>query len=156
MKILHVITTLDPAAGGPPAVVTRLAAAQAALGHEVHVASYEAPAAAERIAAYWKTIPHHERVTSHRIISNGRAERFTAGAAAAELKRIVPSMDVIHLHGIWERILKSAAGIAAGANVPYVIAPHGMLDPWSMRQRRLKKQIALLLGYRRMLEEAAF
>jgi glycosyltransferase involved in cell wall biosynthesis len=31
-----------------------------------------------------------------------------------------------------------------------------MLDPWSMRQRRTKKQIALLLGYRRMLDRAAF
>jgi glycosyltransferase involved in cell wall biosynthesis len=156
MRILHVIATLDPAAGGPPAVVMRLAAGQAALGHELHIVSYEAPAAAERIAAYWKTIPRHERVTSHRIMSNGRAGRFTAGAAAAELKRLIPSMDVIHLHGIWDPILKSAAGIAARANVPYVIAPHGMLDPWSMRQRRVKKQIALLLGYRRMLERAAF
>src|SRR4051812_33583590 len=98
MKILHVISTLDPAAGGPPAVVTRLAAAQAALGHDVRVVSYEAPAAADRIAAYWKTIPHHERVSSHRIVSNGRLERFTAGAAAEELKRLIPLMDLIHLH----------------------------------------------------------
>src|SRR5205085_4413079 len=100
MKILHVITTLDPAAGGPPAVVTRLAAAQAALGHEVHVASYEAPAASERIAAYWKTVPHHQLVSSHRIIANGRIERFTAATAARELQQLIPSMNVIHLHGI--------------------------------------------------------
>lgn len=156
MKILHVITTLDPAAGGPPAVVTRLAAAQAALGHEVHVASYEAPAAAERIAAYWKTVPHHQQVTSHRIIANGRVERVTAGTAARELRGLTPSMNVIHLHGIWDPILKAAAGVATDAKTPYVIAPHGMLDPWSMRQRRMKKQIALKLGYRGMLDRAAF
>jgi glycosyltransferase involved in cell wall biosynthesis len=156
MKILHVITTLDPAAGGPPAVVTRLAAAQAALGHEIHVASYEGPSAAERIAAYWKTIPHHELVCSHRITSNSRLERFTASAAKRELSRLIPSVNIIHLHGIWDPILKSAAGIADSARIPYVVAPHGMLDPWSMRQRRLKKQIALLLGYRHMLDRAAF
>jgi len=156
MKILHVISTLDPAAGGPPAVVTRLAAAQAALGHEVHVASYEAPAAADRIAAYWKTVPHHELVASHPITSNGRVERIMARGAAGELARLIPSMNIVHLHGIFYPILKSAAGIAQKAGIPYVVAPHGMLDPWSMRQRRTKKQLALFLGYRRMLDRAAF
>src|SRR5436309_13969983 len=102
MKILHVISTLDPAAGGPPALVTRLAAAQAALGHEVHVASYESPAVAERIAAYWKTIPHHEMVRSHPISSNGRLERVTARGAGGELSRLIPSMNIVHLHGIWD------------------------------------------------------
>src|SRR5881392_963462 len=104
MKILHVITTLDPAAGGPPAVVTRLAAAQAALGQEVHVASYEAPAAAERIAAYWKSVPHYQLVCSHRIINTTRLERFTTTAAAQALRGLIPSMNIIHLHGIWDPI----------------------------------------------------
>src|SRR5437660_8806088 len=116
MKVLHVVTTLDPAAGGPPAVVTRLAAAQAAPGHEVNIASYEAPAAAERIAAYWKTIPHHELVRSHRISSGSGLERFTAAAASEELRRLIPSMEIIHLHGIWDPILKAAADIAYRAS----------------------------------------
>ena len=137
-------------------MVTRLAAAQAALGHEVHVASYEYPATADRIAAYWKTVPHHELVRSHPITSNGRIERFAARGAAGELRRLIPSMNIVHLHGVWDPILKVAAGIAQKARVPYVVAPHGMLDPWSMRQRRTKKQLALLLGYRRMLDRAAF
>ena len=39
MKIVHVITSMDPDKGGPQAVVMRLASAQASLGHEVHVVS---------------------------------------------------------------------------------------------------------------------
>ncbi|HEV8378789.1 MAG TPA: glycosyltransferase [Tepidisphaeraceae bacterium] len=156
MRILHVISTLDPATGGPPAVVTRLAAAQAALGHEVHVASYESPAVADRIAAYWKSIPHHELVRTHPLPMGARFERFTARAAGRELGKIIPAMNMVHLHGIWDPILKTAAGIAHSAAIPYAIAPHGMLDPWSMRQRLLKKRVALVLGYRNMLDHAAF
>src|SRR5215203_5928039 len=53
MKILHVIGSLDPAAGGPPAIAARLAAAQAGLGHDVTLLSYasSAPPAA-MTAAY--------------------------------------------------------------------------------------------------------
>ena len=39
MRILHVLQKMDPALGGPPAVVVHLAAAQAGLGHDVHVVS---------------------------------------------------------------------------------------------------------------------
>lgn len=39
-RILHVIATVHPNAGGPSTVVTRLAAAQAALGHEVTILSF--------------------------------------------------------------------------------------------------------------------
>jgi hypothetical protein len=42
----HVIQTLDPAAGGPPAVVGCLAAAKAKLGHSVAVAAVKVAAAA--------------------------------------------------------------------------------------------------------------
>ena len=48
MRILHVIPMLDPRAGGPPAVVLRIAAGQAALGHSVFLA--HPPVAPEREA----------------------------------------------------------------------------------------------------------
>ena len=44
LRILHVIGSLDPASGGPPSVVWRLSAAQAALGHSVTVIGPRDPA----------------------------------------------------------------------------------------------------------------
>jgi hypothetical protein len=66
MNILHVVTSLDPAQGGPPAVVTRLAAAQAALGHQVSILAYADPAAAERTTKSVAPIPGFDRVKVHR------------------------------------------------------------------------------------------
>jgi glycosyltransferase involved in cell wall biosynthesis len=62
----------------------------------------------------------------------------------------------LHLHGVWDPILKAAADAARFLSRPYAIQPHGMLDPWSLRQSAVKKRIALLLGYRKMLVGACF
>jgi glycosyltransferase involved in cell wall biosynthesis len=40
-------------------------------------------------------------------------------------------------------------------DVPYVITAHGMLDPWSLSQRSLKKRLYMLLRLRRNLNRAA-
>ena len=45
MRVLHVISTIDPDWGGPPVVATRLAAAQAAQGLQVTLMSYDGEAA---------------------------------------------------------------------------------------------------------------
>lgn len=63
--------------------------------------------------------------------------------------------DVIHLHGIWQWCIHQAAVAAREADVPYIVAPRGMLEPWSLQQRALKKKVALALYQRRDLKLAA-
>ena len=116
MKIIHVIRTLDPAAGGPPQVIIRLAAAQANLGHELHVVSYGSSEAQERVQR--------------------------------ELER-VPYSGKLHIHSL-------AADLAWHNHIPYCFRPAGMLDPWSLEQKRWKKRLAMTLGLRRTLKRAAF
>src|SRR4030095_9725268 len=45
--------------------------------------------------------------------------------------------------------------IAHAQRKPYTFTPHGMLDPWSLSQGRLKKQIYLALRLKRDLDQAA-
>lgn len=46
--------------------------------------------------------------------------------------------------------------IAAQFNVPFVLLPNGMFDPWSMRQKAWKKNLMLFLGYKNVLNKALF
>jgi poly(glycerol-phosphate) alpha-glucosyltransferase len=55
------------------------------------------------------------------------------------------NLDCLHLHGIW--MYPSRAGLkwARKTSRPYIISPHGMLDPWITSRGRLKKAIARLV-----------
>jgi glycosyltransferase involved in cell wall biosynthesis len=141
MRILHVIAGLNPQAGGPPAIAIRLAAAQAQLGHAVTLAAI-IPAPATSLAS----VPGSSRITM----------RCGPDLAGPLLAGIVGAADVVHIHGVWDSLLRRAARAAHRAGVPYVFTPHGMLDPWSLNQKQLKKKIALALGYRRILQRSAF
>jgi glycosyltransferase involved in cell wall biosynthesis len=85
-----------------------------------------------------------------------KPERFLARGARKRLEPVVGQFDLIHLHGVWDPLIKIVAGLAAEQKKPYVLTPHGMLDPWAISQKKWKKLLALALGYRTMLSQAAF
>lgn len=161
MNILHVIHSLDPQKGGPPMIAARLAAAQASLGHSVGVLYQSDAAADERLAKAVGTIPGFDQVKLHRIEDphSNLGEMFR-NPAGDWLKSGLNNYDWLHLHAIWAPIILQTAKAARAQSKPYVIVPHGMLDPWSLSGqgpvKHFKKKIAMLLGYRKMLEGAAF
>jgi glycosyltransferase involved in cell wall biosynthesis len=64
------------------------------------------------------------------------------------------SYAVMHVHGVWELFLAEAAAEARLSGIPVFVSAHGMLDQWSMRQSKLKKQFALQLQTGAMLRHA--
>ncbi|MEQ9454859.1 MAG: glycosyltransferase [Phycisphaeraceae bacterium] len=156
MRIVHVIQNLDPAWGGVPMVATRVAAAQAGLGHDVLIACHHAPDGINAEAKLLDGLPHRDRFMIAHIPRPRGLARYFPNDLIKDLDPILFTADALHLHGLWDPILLAASKIARRDNVPYAMTPHGMLHPWSLSQKRLKKQIALLLGYRDMLHNAAF
>ena len=156
MKILHVIPSMDPATGGPPMVAARLAAAQATLGCDLQIVAYRFPKAETRVTASLATIPNIANVKLEYLPPLTKPERFFARGARHRLQSVVSRFDLIHLHGVWDPLIRAVADLAHEQNKPYVLTPHGMLDPWAISQKKWKKQIALILGYRQMLNRAAF
>ncbi len=156
MRILHVVRSLDPAAGGVPVIALKLAAAQAALGHKTGMLTYRVPSAEKDIAAMISEVPGGTLVDQHYLPAEGMIERLTGKAAAAMSRSLVPQLDYVHLHGMWEPQLWRVAAACRQAGVPYVVTPHGMLDPWSLAQSPLKKRVALSVVVRRMLDGASF
>ena len=156
MKVLHVIQSMDPAGGGPPMVAARLAAAQATLRCQVQVISYRFPGSDARIAAALSTIPEFSGVKLEYFAPLTKPELFLTGGARRRFEPIVQRFDLIHLHGVWDPLVYAVGALAARLRKPFVLTPHGMLDPWSLAQKRWKKRLALTLGYRHMLNNAAF
>lgn len=50
--------------------------------------------------------------------------------------------DIVHIHGCWRPILLIVFLIAKIKGIKITISPHGMLDPYSMNQKKIKKLIA--------------
>ena len=53
-------------------------------------------------------------------------------------------LDVLHVHGLWMYMSIAAWRWARATGRPYVVSPHGMLDPWALDNNRIKKQLAML------------
>jgi glycosyltransferase involved in cell wall biosynthesis len=133
-------------------VVGRLAAAQAALGMDVHIVTFACPIQDQVELGHRKSIPHFDLVTIHALPKStvmGRAIGHTIRQLAQD-----KVTTIVHIHGVWEPILRHAMQAAYKTHTPYIIAPHGMLHPWSLSQSKFKKKLALLLGYRKLLISA--
>jgi glycosyltransferase involved in cell wall biosynthesis len=137
-------------------VATRMSAALAALGCQMQIVSYLRPQSEERFAAAISTIPQIARVKLEYLPPLTKRERWLASDARRRLRSVVNDFDLIHLHGVWDPMIYVVAGLAVAAGKPFVLTPHGMLDSWAISQRWWKKGPALMLGYRRMLNNAAF
>jgi len=67
---------------------------------------------------------------------------------AIRVEGLIRDADVVHLHQVWLPANVYLSKLADQLNTPVVLSPHGMLDNWSLRQKRLKKRAFLAL-YRR-------
>ena len=61
----------------------------------------------------------------------------------------------VHIHGLWEQSTASAAHAAQRRSLPYIVSAHGMLEPWALRQKSLKKKLYAALIERNILERAS-
>lgn len=75
--------------------------------------------------------------------------------SSENLERAVRSAQVVHIHGLWQGHTRRGAAAARASRVPYVIAAHGMAEPWALRHKRWKKSLYLALVEARNLRRAA-
>ena len=156
MKIVHLLESINPATGGPVKSVSSLAVAQAMQGHDVTLACYVEPdheIHKEQIAE------SHQGMASlciEGIKMEGVAEKVFAVNVRKMCDRLFRHVDVVHVHGIWRPFNISACRMAIRSSKKLVITPHGMLDPWSMSQRYIKKFISMKLIWKKLLKSAFF
>lgn len=65
-----------------------------------------------------------------------------------------PRGSVVHVHGLWTAFEVAACREALRHGLKLVVSPHGMLDPWALRQKAMKKTLAWYAYQKRLLERA--
>ena len=132
MKILHVVPSISHNTGGPSRSVQGLVAGLNTVGVEAWL-----------MTLYSGEEPWVEGVAH--FVNGEPFENVTI--------RIKP--DIVHMHGLWNFDQHRCAVICRRWRIPYVIAPRGMLEPWSLQQKWIKKRIARFLYQDRDLKYAA-
>lgn len=147
MKIAHLLSSLSRANGGISESVRRLAQTQAQTnGIDVRVFGLRDRFTDEDLPA-WQPLQ-----TTCLPVRGPRAFGY-----APQLARALAAFDadLSHAAGLWMYPSVAQAGWARRAKRPYVLSPHGMLDPWALRHSAWKKKLASALFEWRHLERAA-
>ena len=63
--------------------------------------------------------------------------------------------ELVHFHGLWQPQHLAAYRACVRRGLPYIVSPHGMLEPWAYRHRRWKKWPWLRLFENRHLRNAS-
>jgi len=129
MKILHVALSLSPRCGGPTLGVNELARYQALSGLDVTVFSTNTDYPRGIL-----DVPVNEPVLNngvrHHYFSVQFGPLLVSLPMAAELRKEIKRYDLVHIHGLYRFPSSFAALLCRIYNVPYIIIPHGSLDPF--------------------------
>ena len=79
----------------------------------------------------------------------------TSFPLARALAAAVPRADVVHLHSLYLFHTWITARLCRRYGVPYLLRPHGTLDPFLWRRHRARKAVLEALFQNRVLREAA-
>ena len=149
MKILHVVSGLAKTAGGTTEAVPKICLAQALAGVEVTLVAFdygELPDMLKTaIAAGVRYVPMKRLFGSPVLPSFDMIRR---------LPRLVAESDVVHVHGQWHFPDWYVPMCARRMDKPYVMMPHGALEPERLKISSFKKKIIGGLLDRPALERA--
>jgi glycosyltransferase involved in cell wall biosynthesis len=79
----------------------------------------------------------------------------TSWPLARALDDAVAAADVVHIHSLFLFHVWAAARACRRHRKPYLLRPHGTLDPFIRQRRRLEKRVLGLLFQDRVIREAA-
>lgn len=160
MRIMHVIPGLAARTGGPPFSVVAGALALQRLGNSVTIYTTDAATTARardaRGGITQDEMPPYADELDIRMFPVRAPYRLAyAPALRRALARAIASYEVVHIHSLFLYPQYAAYREAWRAGVPYVVSPHGALDPYLRQRGRLRKFVVDTLWQRRMLQRAA-
>jgi glycosyltransferase involved in cell wall biosynthesis len=130
---------MHPSAGGPPVVVENFAREAGRSGHTTEIVSTpmfcrgDEPALLARLNALAPTT----------FLAPSRTRSLLDGRSWRQLDESIRAADIVHVHTIWNPINLMVRRACARRHRPYVLMPHGMLDPYSLSVSYWRKVLYL-------------
>ncbi|PRX09053.1 UNVERIFIED_ORG: glycosyltransferase involved in cell wall biosynthesis [Martelella mediterranea] len=148
MRILHLIASVDPAGGGPVEYARLVAQEHAKAGHTSTFVTFD-----QSGSPFIADFPFPVACCGPNPSFPGPVEKFRRAVA-----QLADDHDIAVIHGLWNRAAISGHQALCDAGLPWVVFPHGMLDPWFRRAKPVKhwlKQLYWTLWQGRVLSQAS-
>ena len=141
MKILSFVSSLDMSSGGPSRSVPMLVKGLAELGVDITLMT---------IRSENMNIHSLEGTTAKlKVLSPSFSRKEIAKYLADE------RFELIQIQSVWEMPYHKVILEARKQNIPYIVTPRGMLEPWSLSQKKWKKKLAWWLYQRNDVQKSA-
>ncbi len=147
INVTHVVAGLHPSAGGPSQTVVQLTdalARQQSLNVTLLSQSFTGDLSVASAAN-----------VNRRMVESASRNSLRFGLPVrSELQRLtrIQNLALLHSHGLWTPVNHWAVDEARRHDIPLIIQPRGMLEPWALTHKALKKKVAMALFQRHDLD----
>lgn len=141
MKVLIFISSIDLNSGGPSRSVPMMVKGLAEIGVDVTLMTIRS-----------------KNMNLHALEGTSvKVHILERNYTVKEMENFVVSegFDIIQNQSMWDLCYHQMAKIARKYDIPYISTPRGMLEPWSLSQKRWKKNLALALYQMKDLQRSA-
>ncbi len=128
MKLLRVISSIDPTGGGPIEGARKIDTEMRKLGHQVEVVSQDRPG--QTFLSDYPATVHAMGPSSFVYGYNKRLLPW--------LREHLQAYDAVIVNGIWQYHSLATWRALRRSAVPYFVFTHGMMDPWFKQKYPLK------------------
>ncbi len=154
MRILHVISSMNPTSGGPPTVVRQLCPDLTAEGHVTEIACMDSPdcPAMREFATWGRASSLAIHMLGPKAGRYGYTRNFIPWIASNARK-----FDCVIVHGLWQYISQATWRVLRHQRTPYFVYPHGGLGLWFRRAyplKHVKKALYWRLVEHRVMRDA--
>lgn len=146
IQVTHLTTSISREAGGLFESVRHLSQETSRNGIDIRILSVDDPHTATDVVR-WRPLP----VETFPLI--GPKRLGWAPGISRHLER--SQADILHLHGVWQYTTLAVLRWARRTRRPYVVSPHGMLEPWALQHNRYRKAVANWLFQNACLQGAS-
>jgi glycosyltransferase involved in cell wall biosynthesis len=142
MKLLHVIPSLAKEKGGPTQILLEVVKALQDKGCNAEiVTTNDNGSDVLDVPLYQRVQYEHVPVWFLPRIFLPMKEFIFSTALTSWLGQHLNEYDLIHTHYLFSYAPTCAAALARLQKIPYIATPYGMLTPWALNHKRLKKQL---------------
>ncbi|MGI8557693.1 MAG: glycosyltransferase [Solirubrobacteraceae bacterium] len=161
VSVLSVLVGGATRTGGPPAFVGGSSLELTRLGGSMRILATDLALAP---TGWWQVQRRVQATELHPTLLESDMHLFAARfprrlafspSLYREAQRVVSRYDVVHIHNLWQFPQYAGYRAALKAGVPYIVSPHGALDPYLRMYGRARKRLMTGLWQGEMLDKAA-